>query len=63
MFGAFETNFFGKSRVMRDTSWASIDEAIAYFVANGAFAERDPDGFEAADVMTKGGIVMQIEAI
>lgn len=67
MFGAFETNFFGKSRVMRDTSWASIDEAIAYFVANGAFAERDPDGFEAADLFNGRsaltGLTWRVEAV
>ena len=63
MFGAFEQNWVSKSRVMKRLSWETIDDAIAYFQANGAHVERDLDGFEAADVMTKGGVVMAIERI
>ncbi len=63
MFVAFEQNWVFKGRAMKDLSWETLDEAIAYFEANGAHVERDLDGFEAADVMTKGGIVLAIERI
>lgn len=63
MFGAFEQNWVSKSRVMKDVSWETLDAAIAHFLAIGAHVERDLDGFEAADGLTKGGIVMAIERI
>lgn len=63
MFAAYETTIFSKSRVMKDTAWDSLEDAIAYFQDKGAYVSRDEDGFEAADVMTKGGLVFQIEAI
>lgn len=52
-----------RSRVMADMTFASLTEAVDYFTEAGGFAEVDPDGYDAADVFTKGGQVLTVEPI
>jgi hypothetical protein len=50
-----------KRRVMVDLAFASLEAAVAHFAALGGFAEIDEDN-NAADVFTKGGIILTVEA-
>ena len=64
-YGVFEKMNFStpKRRVMVDVVFQSVAEAVDYFNANGHFAEADADGHDAADVCTKFGTVLMVEAI
>ena len=64
-YGVFEQINIGhtKRRVMPEVSFGSISEAVDYFNANGHFVEADADGHDAADVCTKFGTVLMVEAI
>jgi hypothetical protein len=50
-----------KRRVMADLAFASLTDAIDHFTNLGGYAEMDADGADAADVFTKGGIVLTVE--
>jgi hypothetical protein len=65
MYAVFEMTqpSFRKARVMADVTFASLTEAVDYFNGAGGFAEVDPDGYDAADVLTKGGQVLTVEPI
>jgi len=52
-----------KRRVMVGLTFQSVAEAVDYFSANGDFAEADTDGYDAADVCTKHGLVLTVEPI
>jgi hypothetical protein len=51
-----------KRRVMADLAFASLADAVAYFTNLGGYAEADEDN-DAADVFTKGGFVLTVEAV
>lgn len=64
MYGVYEQSSprVAKRRVMADLAFASIPEAVAHFTAAGGYAEADAD-HDAADVFTKGGIVLTVEPL
>lgn len=51
-----------KRRVMGELAFASLTDAVDYFTNAGGFAELD-EARDAADVFTKGGIVLTVEAL
>lgn len=65
MYGVFEMTQpnVRKARIMADVTFASLSDAVKYFTEAGGYAEVDPDGHDAADVFTKGGQVLTVEAI
>ena len=65
MYGVFEqpSLHLRKARVMVDLTFSTLADAVSHFEALGGFAEIDADGLDAADVFTKGGVVLTVEAL
>lgn len=64
MYGAFEqASPRSPKRRSGELTFATLAEAVAHFEGHGAFAEIDPDGNDAADVFTRGGVVLTVERL